>query len=301
MKILIIKLGATGDVVRTTTLLNVLNGEIHWLTADDNLILLNTIKQITKCIPWSKADVLRNEDYDFVINLEDYLHTARLLNEIKHKELFGAYLNRSNNLTYTESSKEWFDISIISNFGIKKADELKFNNRKTYQEMIFNGLGYTFRGEKYFLPKSPDSDLVGDIAIAPNSGSVWPMKNWAYYDELKVKLEGHGYAVNALPIRNSLLEHIGDIRNHHYLISGDTLPMHIALGNEIKCLTIFICTSPWEIYDYGLQRKITSPYLEEFFYKRYFNVKATTSISLEEVYNLVLHDFRPFAGQFKRL
>ena len=104
MKILIIKLGATGDVVRTTTLLNVLNGEIHWLTADNNLILLNSIKQITKCIPWSKADTLQNADYDLVINLEDSLQTADLLTEIKYKELFGACLNKSNKLTSTESS-----------------------------------------------------------------------------------------------------------------------------------------------------------------------------------------------------
>ncbi len=33
MKILIIKLGALGDVVRTTVLLNELDGEIHWLTS----------------------------------------------------------------------------------------------------------------------------------------------------------------------------------------------------------------------------------------------------------------------------
>ena len=290
MKILIIKLGATGDVVRTTTLLNVLNGEIHWLTSDNTLILLDSIKQITKCIPWSKADVLRNEDYDFVINLEDSLDIAQLLREIKYKELFGAYLNRSNKLTYTESSKEWFDIGISSNFGKKKADELKFKNRKTYQEMIFKGLGHTFNGEKYFLPTPKETHLIGDIAIAPESGSVWPMKNWAYFEELKQKLENDGYIVNYLPIRKTLPEHIGDIQNHRYMISGDTLPMHIALGSGIKCLTIFTCTSPWEIYDYGVQKKMISPYLEKYFYKKFFDARATTSISLEEIYNAALNE-----------
>jgi lipopolysaccharide heptosyltransferase II len=289
VKILIIKLGATGDVVRTTTILNVLNGEIDWITDDNNLILLDSIKQIRKYIPWSKADTLQNAHYDLVINLEDSLQTAKLLTEIKYKQLFGAYLNRSNKLTYTESSKEWFDIGISSNFGKKKADELKFKNRKTYQEMIFKGLGYTFNGEKYFLPTPKETSLRGDIAIAPESGSVWPMKNWAYFDELKLKLEENGYTVNFLPLRKTFLEHIGDIKNHRYLISGDSLPMHIALGNEIKCLTLFICTSPWEIYDYGVQKKSISPYLGDYFYKRNFDEKATTSISIEEVYTEVLH------------
>lgn len=291
MRVLIIKLGATGDVVRTTTLLNILKGEIHWLTSDNNMILLNSIPRIEKCIPWSKRNVLINTDYDLIINLEDSLDTARLLSEIKHKELFGAYLDKSNKLAYTASSKEWFDLSLISNFGKQKADELKLKNRKTYQEMIFKGLGHTFKGEKYLLPKPIETNLVGDIAIAPESGSVWPMKKWAYYNELKLNLEENGYTANFVPIRDKLLEHIGDIQNHKYLISGDSLPMHIALGSGINCLTIFICTSPWEIYDYGIQKKIISPSLGKYFYKRVFALKATTLISLQEVYKEVLDHF----------
>lgn len=288
MRILIIKLGATGDVVRTTTLLNILDAEIHWLTRDNNLVLLDTIPKIEKCIPWCKKGILKNIDYDLIINLEDSLGTAQFLSQIKYKELFGAYLKDAEGLTYTENSKEWFDLSIISNNGKRKADELKFKNRKTYQEMIFNGLGYAFNGEQYFLPESTKTNLKGDIAISRESGSVWPMKNWAYYDELKLKLEQNGYIVNFLPIRHTLLEHIGDIKNHKYLISGDSLPMHIALGNEIKCLTIFICTSPWEIYHYNVQRKIVSPFLEKYFYKRHFDEKAVRSISLNKVYKTVL-------------
>jgi len=41
------------------------------------------------------------------------------------------------------------------------------------------------KGETYFLPKPIPTDLAGDIAFAPSSGPVWPMKNWAYYDGLK--------------------------------------------------------------------------------------------------------------------
>ena len=64
--------------------------------------------------------------------------------------------------------------------------------------------------------------------------------------------------------------------------------MHIALGSGIKCLTIFICTSPWEIYDYGLQKKIVSPKLEEYFYRRDVNPKAVQSVSLNAVYDAVV-------------
>lgn len=288
MKTLIIKLGATGDVVRTTTLLHVLDGEISWVTADHNLDLIKTTPEIKRCVPWSGRQMLADEYFDLVINLEDSIDTAKILFKIKFKNIFGAYIANDGRLTYAENSSEWFDISITSKYGKAKADELKLQNRKTYQEMIFKGLGYQFKGEEYFLPKTEKSELKGDIAIAPESGSVWPMKNWAFYNELASKLREVGYTVNFLPQRDTLLEHVADVRNHRYLISGDSLPMHIALGSGIKCLTIFICTSPWEIYDYGLQKKMISPNLSGYFYRRDFDNEAPRSISLDQVYEAIV-------------
>jgi hypothetical protein len=145
------------------------------------------------------------------------------------------------------------------------------------------GLGFCFTGEQYYIPEEIKTGLHGDVDITPKAGSIWPMKNWAYFDDLKSELKKIGCRVNFLPRRNSLLEHIGDIQNHRLLISGDSLPMHLALGSGIPCITLFICTSPWEIYDYGLQRKIISPHLERYFYMRNFQYSATTSISREEV------------------
>jgi hypothetical protein len=43
-----------------------------------------------------------------------------------------------------------------------------------------------------------------------------------------------------------------------------------------------------EIYDYGIQKKIVSPLLEEFFYKRGYDERATTAISVEEVFEAVM-------------
>jgi ADP-heptose:LPS heptosyltransferase len=114
------------------------------------------------------------------------------------------------------------------------------------------------------------------------------MKNWAYYRELQAKLEADGLRVNVLPKRPTLLEHLGDVSNHRCLVGGDSLPMHLALGSGVRCVSLFTCTSPWEIHEYGLQTKIISPMLDEFFYKRNFDVRATTAIGLEEVYRAVL-------------
>ncbi len=290
MKILIIKLGATGDVVRTTPLLRILSGEIHWLTEDRNAPLLSGLKQVALTIPWSNGSMLDGRRYDLVINLEDSPAAAQLLRCLTYDELFGAYLDGKESLAYTDSSRDWFDLSLISRFGKETADQLKLKNRRSYQEIIFNGLGYPFNGETYLLPTPIPTDLIGDIALAPHAGSVWPMKNWAHFGGLKQRLEKEGFVVNFLPTRSSVLEHLADVQNHRYLVSGDTLPMHVALGSRISCMSIFICTSPWEIYDYGLQRKIVSPKLEDYFYRRDFDDSAAISISLDEVLDQVLAD-----------
>jgi ADP-heptose:LPS heptosyltransferase len=114
------------------------------------------------------------------------------------------------------------------------------------------------------------------------------MKKWAYYEELKQQLEDRGLIVNVLPKRSSLLEHLSDVRNHQCLVGGDSLPMHFALGSGTRCVTLFTCTSPWEIYDYGIQKKIVSPLLEEFFYKRGYDERATTAIPVNEVFDAVM-------------
>lgn len=283
MKILILKLNATGDVVRTTPLLRCLEGEITWITARNNIGLLDRLAVNLRSVCWEDRETVHGEDYDLVINLEDEAELAAFVRGIRYKQLFGAYLNGSDTLSYTEDSRRWFDMSLSSVYGKQKADALKFQNRQTYQDLIFNGLGFRFTGEKYVLPEPLYTDLSGDVAIAPVAGAVWPMKNWAFYDELKRELEAQGLKVNILPKRSSLLEHLNDVSNHRCLVGGDSLPMHFALGTDTRCVSLFTCTSPWEIYDYGLQTKIVSPLLGDFFYQRGFNSRATTAISLGEV------------------
>jgi lipopolysaccharide heptosyltransferase II len=285
--VLILKLNATGDVVRTTTLLHRLHGHVTWMTAAPNTELFAQGGPV-RCIEWAEREQTLDRHYDLVINLEDEACMAQFAKEAEHARVFGAYLANDGSVTYTEDSHQWFDLSLISVHGRQRADELKLLNRRTYQDLIFEGLGLTFRGEQYVLPQPARTPLAGDVAIASVAGPVWPMKGWAYYDQLKVELEAAGLRVNVLPRRDTLLEHLGDVSNHRCLVSGDSLPMHFALGTGTPCVTLFNCTSPWEIYDYGLQTKLVSPLLERFFYKRGFEEAATTAIPLEDVFNSVM-------------
>jgi ADP-heptose:LPS heptosyltransferase len=288
MNALIIKLGATGDVVRTTPLLRKLRGSVTWITSVKNGALLDGLADNLRCFSWEARARALDISYDLAINLEDKPEVAQFLKSVGPTEIFGAYVESSGRLSYTDNSKGWFDLSLISSYGRQEADRLKLLNRQTYQDLIFTGLGLRFVGDPYLLPNPIETGLSGDVAIAADAGHVWPMKKWAYYSELKKALEDRGLVVNILPERRSLLEHLADVKNHRCLVGGDSLPMHFALGTDTPCVTLFTCTSPWEIYDYGIQKKIVSSRLEKFFYQRGYDERATKAIDLDEVFEAVM-------------
>jgi heptosyltransferase II len=288
MRTLIVKLNATGDVVRTTALLRRLEGDVIWITAANNAVLLEGVAKNLTCIGWERRAAALDDQFDLVISLEDEAEVAAFVKSVRCHRVFGALLNGRGELSYSDDSKGWFDMSLISNYGRVRADVIKLENRRTYQDLIFEGLGFRFCGEPYVLPRVLPSDLCGDVAIAPVAGAVWPMKNWAYYDVLKERLEACGLKVNVLPQRPTLVEHLADVAGHRCLVGGDSLPMHLALGSGTQCVTLFNCTSPWEIHDYGLLTKIVSPLLAEFYYRRGMDERAVKAISVEEVFEAVM-------------
>jgi heptosyltransferase-2 len=291
-KLLIIKTAAPGDVVRTTALLHLFRAwEIDWLTEKASRELL--ANDYIHCLIDHVDLIDPRKPYDLVINLEDSSDfVAAALSRINSARIFGSYVDGEKKICYTPESAEWFDMGLISKHGIEKANERKLKNRSSYQEIIFRALGYRFEGQRYILPKHiPPSQLRGDVAVAPKAGQRWPGKNWHYFDDLTAALSKK-YRVNVLPMRKTILEHLADIRAHKFVISTDSLPMHLALGLGIPCIAIFTCTSPWEIYDYNLLTKIVSPKLEQYFYSRGFDEDAVTCIPYQQVYDVTMEQLR---------
>ena len=79
MNILIIKLGATGDVVRTTPLLRRLSGSVTWITAAKNGVLLDGLSDNLRHFSWEARARALDIPYDLAINLEDTLEAAIFL------------------------------------------------------------------------------------------------------------------------------------------------------------------------------------------------------------------------------
>jgi len=289
--ILICKTGALGDVVRTTPILRVINGNIFWLTSKEAAELLPRLETLKILTP-NEIDTLKNINFDIVLNLEEDVELAKSLTKLKYKKLIGVYYDfESNRLSYTDESKEWYDMSLISKYGKEKADLLKWENKKTYQEILFSMIGKKFSGEEYLLnyevlPIQKKDRKV--VAIEKRAGKVWPMKIWPYYDELRAKIEKEGYEVIALRQRDTLIEYIKDIDEADILICGDTLAMHLGIYLRKKVIALFLCTSPWEIYDYGRVVKIVNPFLKEAFYRRDYDEELVKGITVDMVFEAFL-------------
>jgi len=290
-RLLIIKKGAAGDVVRTTPILHMFKDwEVDWLVDKINSELLDFGMINNVLVSFEQLD--RTKEYDLVISLEDeYNYLLEVYKRIKYKRIFGSFIE-GDRICYTDSSQEWFDMSLISRLGLGRANLLKLSNRRSYQEIIFSGLGFEFKDHSYIIPTHniPKSKLTGDIAIARFAGKRWPMKEWGFFDDLFDLLKKE-YEVNVLPVRSKIKEHLADIANHRIVVSNDSLPMHLSLGLGIPCVAIFICTSPWEIYDYGILRKVVSPKLEQYFYRKDWIEDAVKSIPLEMVYDILKQHF----------
>lgn len=284
--ILIIKTGAAGDVVRTTSLLNALQGNIYWVTsAHCKPLLPENVPGLVSLTLEEAFYSLQNIAFDLVLSLEEDEHCARLAGTVKTNELAGVYL-AGGKVIYTSNSSHWFDMSRVSEFGLEKANHLKALNTLTYQDCIFNMIGKKFTGEPYLIYRDEriktQDKLVG---IEKRTGDRWPDKQWWGYDSLVKQLRDNGHPVKVFEHRKNIRDYLDDIAACSHVVSGDSLAMHIALAYQKTCTAIFNCTSPQEIYNYGLLRKVVSPLLSKYFYVSTKDDEVIGSVLLEDVYS----------------
>ena len=157
MNILIIKLGAIGDVIRTTSILHGLrqkyrNCKIEWVVKRLSFDVLKNNKLIDGVYVLDNKTIhkLKNKKYGLVISLDDEHEACELATKVSSKKIVGAYLKDKERI-YTRNSALWFDMGIISSFGKRKADELKAINKKTHPEIMHKILGLKYRKQESIL------------------------------------------------------------------------------------------------------------------------------------------------------
>ena len=186
MRILVIKLGAIGDVIRTTSILQGLktkykNCKIDWVTKQDSFDVLKNNNFIDKVYIIENKNELKNKRYGLVISLDDEDDACELAS-YPGSGVIGAY-KKNNDKEYTEDSAPWFDMGLISRFGKKKADELKAKNKATYQSIMYRILGLKYKKQEPilnldkhsmdFAEKFREKNKInkGDLIIGINTGA----------------------------------------------------------------------------------------------------------------------------------
>ena len=198
MEILIIKTGARGDVVRTTSLLPGLKekypkSKITWLVEEGSEALLknNNYIDVIRANTKENLNNILMEKFDWVINLEEDYDSASLTTRLKPKRISGNFLE-GEKIVPTPSAKEWYDMGRL---GKKpKNDILKKKNKKTYQQCMLditqlknprsNELLYWLNNnQKEFVKEFKRRYNINEkeiiIGVNTGSGKVWPSKSWS--------------------------------------------------------------------------------------------------------------------------
>ncbi|NWF88234.1 MAG: glycosyltransferase family 9 protein [Ignavibacteriaceae bacterium] len=295
-KILIIKLDAVGDVLRTTSILHAIklkypNSHITWLTkhsAKDIFINNNLVDNIFLFESYDLAAKLSIQEYDLLIHPDASPVSSSLASIIKAKVKKGFLMNHLGQVAPAdEDAVEWLEMGAF--------DEFKKKNKKTYQQIIHELAGLEYKkGEiiinltqneidfkNTFIKTNNLSRFKKIIGLNTGASKRWQLKQWRFegFKELISKLqqkedigillfggenelERNNQLVKLFPnvvntgSKNSLREFFSLMDIPDIIVTGDTLALHAAAALKKKVICYFGPTSSAEIEDYGRIKKI---------------------------------------------
>ena len=185
-RILLIKLGAIGDVIRTTPLLRRLRQEypgcaITWLTLTPAILPQGEIEEVLK-LDFAAALQLQAREFDIVINLDKEKEACALLNTIRARQKFGYALRPHDGVAWpqNELANHKFLTGIF--------DQVSLANTKPYVQEIFELCGFDFRGEEYVFDTHADKGYDWSLLPAPTGpriglntgcGDRWTTRLWS--------------------------------------------------------------------------------------------------------------------------
>ncbi|MDE2491331.1 MAG: hypothetical protein KGM24_10815 [Elusimicrobia bacterium] len=281
-EILILKLGALGDVLRTTPLLRRLEGRVTWVAEREAFPLLAGNPRIARLIPIESPGEVRARAYDLVVGFDEDERACRLAGSVRARRVVGLRL-RGGERSYCADSAPWFDRSLVSRLGRAAADRLKASGRRCYQDYLFRACGLEFRGEEYMLPLRPAPAPARRAVLEPRAGATWPAKAWPGYPARAERLRAGGFDVSVLRRRARLADYAADVGRAGLLVCGDTLALHLGLALRRRVVALFTCTSPHEIHGYGRLTKVVDERLAERFYSRRAARRALAGLPVERV------------------
>jgi ADP-heptose:LPS heptosyltransferase len=279
-KILIIKLGAAGDVIRTTPLLYKItekypNAYVYWLTQFPDLVPERTTDRIgaDKIMNWELNSILalQNMEFDWIINLDKDEQACGFTKSIKGKSYSGYTLVNNKPYPINEKAEHKYFTGVF--------DEVSQKNTKNYMEEIFEICDFQFNKEEYILPgydKETKYDIDFEktvVGLNTGCGGRWTSRLWPenYWLELIQKLKKGNYEVVILggPEEHEKNTRMASTTNTKYfgvkplktfiglmdqcdiIVSAVTMGMHLAIGLQKKLVLLNNIFNRYEFELYG--------------------------------------------------
>jgi ADP-heptose:LPS heptosyltransferase len=268
MRILIVKLAAAGDVIRTTPLLRALCAKhpkcwISWLTETPDVVPTRSfdVNGADEVLNWGVDSTLVAEQtpWDWAIILDKDRPACALANKLQAKRRSGYELRNGRPAPVNDAALHKFLTGID--------DHLNRANTLSYPQEIFQICGYEWQGEEYVLDPCLDQPLPEGLPherplIGLNTGCAprWKSRLWpeTYWIELATHLKQAGFGVLLLggPMEHEKNLRIAEVSGAIYrgyfplkqfirmvgeidlMVTAVTMAMHIAIGLK-KRLVLF--------------------------------------------------------------
>lgn len=270
--LLVIKLGAQGDVIRTTPILTRLRrdypqGRIFWLTHYPDVLP----EVVEHKLPFNLASMLwlKALSFEVGINLDKDPEACALIEDLSIKQRYGFGLREGMPAPLNALAEHKFLTGI--------SDHLSQENQQHYLEEIFQICGWEYAGEEYLLP-SPETNMVIEqfqprgrlVGLNTGCGGRWTSRLWpeVYWERLVGYLKDQGYQVLLLggPEEDNKNQRLSEKTGAHYLgvfpirefmglvnrcevmVTAVTMALHFAIGLKIPVVLLNNIFNPHEFH-----------------------------------------------------
>jgi heptosyltransferase II len=272
------------------------NPVIDWITSNPAHELLRHNPYIRNLgSPQMGLEFLKYNYYDLVLSFDDEEEVLALIKDVHYKKLIGAYMQGEMKL-YTPDASEWFDMGLLSKEGKIIADLRKKQNMREHNQIFGDMLGIKIESGIFFnsplIEKRIEKEFdkaTFNIGINASAGSRWRSKEMPFPEvcnlivmllrcridnkDIKIHLLGglaeakrNGEIINSLNEceikdwggQNTLLEFAAIVKGCDYIITSDTLALHLAISQRVFNLSYYAPTSANEIGTFGTGVKVIS-------------------------------------------
>lgn len=276
-RILIIKLGAIGDVLRTTPLLRRIRREyprskIFWLTYFPDAVPRSWVDEILRFSPEAILS-LEAIPFDWVINLDKDHFACALTTKLQYQRLSGFTVREGIIVPADTYAEQKYLTGLF--------DDVSQQNTLSYLEEIFAICQWEFQKEEYIIEPEPcalsiPNDGKPIVALNPGCGRRWTARRWPleYWialiqmcqqqhlfpmlvggeedrQELDFLVEKTGvFFPGVLPLRNFFFL----LSRADVLVTPVTMALHAAIGVQTPVVLFVNIFNPaeFELYDRGI-------------------------------------------------